>query len=65
MTKLLKPDWVSKISAIKPKVYLLGNKAWGVIDNSFDKIHKLGRLKYITDPIFFNFPVFIFYKIDS
>ena len=28
-------------------------------------MHKQGRLKYITDPTLFSFPVFVLYKTDS
>ena len=30
----------------------------------FDKMHKQSRLKYITDPTLFSFPVFVIYKTD-
>lgn len=44
MTVLLKPGWKSKVSAIKPQIYPLANKAWYVVDDTFDKMHKQGRL---------------------
>lgn len=44
MIVLLKPDQESKILAIKPQIYLLGNKAWYVVDDTFNKMHKQGCL---------------------
>lgn len=65
MTVPQKPGWESKISIIKLKVYLLGNKAQPVIDNTFDKMNTQGRLKYTNGPIPFSFLVFVVYKTDS
>lgn len=65
MTVPLKPGWESKVSAIKPKVYPLGNEARRVVDNTFNEMHKQGHLKYTTDPTLFSFPVFFVYKTDS
>lgn len=61
----LKPGWESKVFSIKPKVYPLGNNSRRLVDNTFDKMHKQRRLKLITDPILFSFPVFIVWKIDA
>lgn len=44
---------------MKPKMYSLGNEAQRVVNNTFDKMHMQGCLKYTTDPTLFNFPVFI------
>ncbi len=63
MTVPLKMGWESKVLAIKPQIYLLGNEARHVIDNTFDEMHRQGRLEYITD--LFSFPVFVIYKTDS
>ena len=65
MTVPLKPGWESKVSAIKPKVYLLGNEARRIVDNTFEEMHTQGRLKYTIDPTPFSFPVFVVYKTDS
>ena len=65
MTVPLKPGWESKVSAIKPKVYPLGNETRHVVDNTFDEMHGQSHLKYITDPTPFSFPVFVVYKTDS
>ena len=65
MTVLLKPGWKSKVSAIKPRVYPLGNEARCVVDNTFENMHMQGHLKYTTDPTLFSFPVFVVFKPDS
>lgn len=65
MTVPLKLGWESKVSVIKPRVYLLGNETRHVVDNSFDVMHKQGRLTCITDLTPFSFPVFVIYKTDS
>ena len=65
MTVPLKPGWESKVSAIKSRIYPLGNEARRVVDNTFDEMHKQGRLEYTTDPTPFSFPVFVIYKTDS
>lgn len=54
-----------KVLAIKLQIYLLGNKARHIIDNTFDEIYKQACLHYITDPTFFSFPVFVIYKTDQ
>ena len=64
MTVPLKPGWESKVLTIELRIYSLGNKAWRVIDNTFDKMHKQSRLQYTTDPTPFSFSVFVVYKID-
>ena len=64
MTVSLKPGWESKVSAIKSRIYPLGNEAQRVVDNTFDEIHKQGRLQYTTEPTPFSFPVFVIYKTD-
>ena len=65
MTIPFKPGWKSKILAIKLQIYSLGNKAWRIIDNTFDKMQKQGRLEYTTDPTLFRFLVFVIYKTYS
>lgn len=62
---MLKLGWEANISATKPRVYPLGNDAWRLIDDTFDKMHKQGCLKFTTNPTFFSFPVFIVWKSDS
>ncbi len=64
MTVPLKLGWELKVSAIKPRIYPLGNEACCIIDDTFDKMHKQGRLQYTTEPTPFNFPVFVIYKTD-
>lgn len=58
------PDWESKVSIIKPKVYPLGNESRRLVDKTFDKMYRQGRLKFTTKPTPFCFPVFIIWKID-
>lgn len=65
MKVYLKPRWESKVSAIKPRVYPLGNDSCRVVDETFDKMHHQGRLKFITNPTPFNFPVFVVWKPDG
>lgn len=59
-----KPEWKVKISTIKPKIYLPGNEACQLVDETFDEMHCLGRLKLITAYIFFSFLVFIVWKTN-
>lgn len=54
-----------KISAIKLQIYLLDNKAWHILDNIFDKMHKQSYLKYSMEPTFFRFSEFVVYKTDA
>ena len=65
MKILLKSGWEAKVSAIKPGVYPLGNNAQRLVDNTFDEMHKQRRLKFITNPTLFSFPVFVVWKSDS
>ena len=60
----LKPGWESKVSTIKPRIYPLSNEARHIVDDTFDKMYKQGRLQYTTDPTPFSFPVFVVYKTD-
>ncbi len=55
----LKPGWETKVSSIKPRVYLLGIEAKRLVDETFDEMQCLGRLKYITSHTPFSFPVFV------
>lgn len=61
----LKPGWEVIVSTIKPRVYPLGNKNWQVVDETFDKMHRLGRLKFTTEHPPFSFPVFVVWKPDA
>lgn len=45
-------------------MYLLGIKAKYVVNKMFDKIQRLGKLKYTTSHISFSFLVFVVYKIN-
>ena len=61
----LKPGWETKVSAIKLRVYSLGNKACQLINKTFDKMHCLGRLKFTSGHTPFSFPVFVVWKLDA
>lgn len=60
-----KLGWKTKVSAIKPKIYLLGNKSRQLINKTFDKMHRLGYIKFISKHIPFSFSMFIVWKIDT
>lgn len=61
----LKPGWETKVSAIKSRVYPLGIEARRLVDETFNEMHHLGRLKYITSHTPFSFPVFVVYKTNA
>ena len=54
-----------RVSAIKLRVYPLGNDAWKLVDDTFNEMHKQGRLEFTTDLTPFSFPVFVVWKSDS
>lgn len=58
----LKSRWESKVSAIKPNVYLLDIDNYRLVDETFDELQHFGCLKYITSHIFFSFPIFVIWK---
>ena len=60
-----KPGWETKVSNIKPRVYPLGIEAKRLVDETFDEIQRLGRLKYTNSHTPFNFPVFVVYKTNA
>lgn len=61
----LKPGWKAKVSAIKLRIYPLGNEARQLVDETFDEMHRLGRLKFTSEHIPFSFPVFVVWKLDA
>ena len=61
----LKPKWEAKVSAIKLKVYPLGNEACQLVDETFDKMHCLGHLKFTSEHIPFSFLMFVVMKTDA
>ena len=65
MKVYLKPGWETKVLAIKPRVYLLGIEARYLVNETFDEMHHLSRLKYTTLHTPFSFPVFVVYKINA
>lgn len=56
---LLKLRLEAKVSAIKPRVYLLRNKACQLVHKMFDKMHCFDCLKFTTKHILFIFPMFV------
>lgn len=54
----LKPRLKVKVSAIKPRVYFLKNKARQLVSKTFDEMHHFGHFKFTTKHILFGFPVF-------
>ena len=61
----LKSGWETKVSAIKPRVYPLGKEARQLVDKTFDEMHCLGRLKFISEHTPFSFSVFVVWKLDA
>lgn len=61
----LKPGWENKVLTIKPRMYPLSIKAKHLVDETFDKMQHLGRLKYTTSHSPFSFPVFVVYKTKA
>lgn len=55
----LEDGWEVKVSAIKPKVYLLGNKTRQLVNETFDEMYRLGRLTFMSEYTLFSFPVFV------
>lgn len=62
MTVPLRDDWQSRVSSIKPRVYPLGNESKKLVDNTFDKLQRQGRLVYTQTHTPFSFPVFVVWK---
>ena len=60
-----KLGWETKTLAIKTRVYLLGIKAKRLVDERFDKMQRLSRLKYITSHTSFSFLMFVVYKTNA
>ena len=65
MKVTLKPGWEAKVSAIKPRIYPLGNKDRQLVDDTFDELYQQGHMKFTSDATPFSFPVFVIYKSDS
>lgn len=61
----LKSGWEAKVSAIKPRIYPLGNETCQLVDEMFDKMYRLGRLKFTSEHTPFSFPVFVVWKLDA
>ena len=65
MTMPLKLGWEAKVSAIKPRVYPLGNDARRLVDDTSNELHQQGCMKFVSNPTPFSFPVFVVWKLDS
>lgn len=65
MKVLLKLGWEAKISTIKSRVYILGNKSRQLVNKIFDKMYCLGRIKFTTKHTPFSFPVFVVWKTNT
>ena len=61
----LKPGWETKVSAINPRVYPLGNETCQLVDKTFDEIHCLGRFKFTSEHTPFSFLIFVVWKLDA
>lgn len=59
MTVPLRADWQIHLHTIKPRVYLLGNEARALVDETFDELQRQGRLVYTQTHTPFSFPVFV------
>ncbi len=59
MTVLLKDDWRAKLANIKPKLYPLWVKKRTLVNETFDKLLKQGRLLCTQGHTSFIFPVFV------
>ena len=60
----LKSDWESRVNG-RAKVYPVGIKDKEVMDQTFDKMHTLGRLEWTKGPTPFSFPVFVVWKTNN
>lgn len=62
MTVLLRDDWQSRVSTIRPRVYPLGNESKKLVDDTFDELQRQGCLVYTQTHTPFSFPVFVIWK---
>lgn len=60
----LKPGWEAKVFAINPKVYPLRHETRQIVDNMFDKMHRLGGFKFTSKHTPFSFLVFVVWKLN-
>ena len=63
MTVPLWDDWQSRVSAIRPRVYPLGNESKKLVDDMFDELQRQGCLVYTQTHIPFSFPMFVVWKL--
>ena len=59
----LRDNWQNRLpSTNKAKVYPLEIKDREVVDKTFDKMHRQGRLEFTTQATPFSYPIFIVWK---
>ena len=58
----LKFDWKNKISD-KARVYSLSRKNKKLVNQTFNKLHKIDKLDWTIDFIFFNYSIFCVWKM--
>ena len=61
----LKPEWETKVLAIKARLYPLGIDSRRLVDKTFDELHRLSRLKYTTYLTPFSFSIFVIWKTSA
>ena len=57
----LKADW-ENLTPKTARVYPLGKDAREVVDKTFDKLHKQGKIEWSTSATPFSYPVFVVWK---
>lgn len=58
----LKDGWQDKLTG-RSKIYPLGIEDRKLVDETFDKMHEQGRLKWTDEETPFSFPVFVVWKL--
>ena len=59
----LKENWEQNTAKLSKWVYLLGEKAWWLVNKKFDELHCQEQMKWSTQSTSFGFPVFIIWKM--
>lgn len=60
----LKEGWQDKLTG-RSKIYPLGIEDRKLVDETFDKMHEQGRLKWTDEETPFSFPVFVVWKMSN
>ncbi|MGI4816790.1 MAG: reverse transcriptase domain-containing protein, partial [Janthinobacterium lividum] len=58
----LRHDWQNKLPAKGARVYPVGNEGRKVIDDTFDKLQREGRMSWTKTATPFSYPVFVVWK---